>query len=271
MDKIFIDSLEIFAKHGVLKEENALGQKFIVSAVLECDTRAAGMSDMLEKSVNYADVCELIEKVMSDNTYRLIEAAAEKIAESILLAYNMVKRVTINLKKPWAPILMNVNTVGIEITRGRHTAYLSLGSNIGDTNRHLSEAIEEIQNNPLCNVDKVSEFIVTKPIGGVEQDDFLNACIKITTLYTPHELLDFLHKIESEHHRERTIHWGPRTLDLDIILYDDIIMSDDDLIIPHPEAAVREFVLKPLCEIAPHVIHPTKKLTINELLSQFRQ
>ncbi|MCC8169543.1 MAG: 2-amino-4-hydroxy-6-hydroxymethyldihydropteridine diphosphokinase [Oscillospiraceae bacterium] len=267
-DKIFIDGLEIFANHGALREENVLGQKFVVSVSMECDMREAGKGDDLSKSVNYADVCTLIEKSMKDSTYKLIEAAAENIAEKILMSYDRVKSVTVNLKKPWAPILMNVNTVGVEITRLWHTSYIALGSNMGDRRAHLSEAVKSIESSPRCRVKKVSDFIETKPVGGVEQEDFLNGCMEIQTLYTPHELLDFLHEIENAHHRERKIHWGPRTLDLDIILYDDIIMNNSDLTIPHPESTKREFVLEPLNRIAPYAYHPAARMYISELFDK---
>lgn len=265
MDKIIIENLEIFARHGVLKEENALGQKFIVSAVLNCDTRLAGLSDSLENSVNYAEVCALIEKEMKNNTFRLIEAAAERIAERILLSYTAVKSVSVKIKKPWAPIMMNIDTVAVEITRGRHIAHVALGSNMGDTHRHLDGAVAEINANPRCSVKKVSDFIITKPVGEVEQADFLNGCIELETLLTPHELLDFLHEIENNHGRERKIHWGPRTLDLDIIFYDDVIMGDETLVIPHPEAKNRSFVLEPLSQIAPYKIHPVCQKTVTAL------
>lgn len=265
MDKIFIDGLEIFARHGVLSEENTLGQKFIVSAELECDTHAAGKTDDLTKSVNYAEVCSLIKKVMTENTYRLIEAAAEKIAESVLLNFKAVKSITVTLKKPWAPIAMNMNSVGVKITRSRHTAYIALGSNMGDTRAHLEGAVREINKSPFCTITKVSEFIVTKPVGEVEQDDFLNGCAEVETLFTPRELLDFLHGIENAHGRVRKIHWGPRTLDLDIILYDELVLNEPDLVIPHPEAAARAFVLAPLAEIAPLVRHPLENTYIKDL------
>lgn len=270
MDKIFIENLEIFARHGVLPEENALGQKFTVSVTLSCVTRAAGRSDNLEKSVNYADVCALIQKVMTENTFKLIETAAEKVAESILLAYKNVQSVTVNLKKPWAPIMLHAKTVGVEIKRSRHTAYIALGSNMGDKNAHLGEAVKEIDANPLCEVTKISDFITTEPVGDIEQDDFLNGCIEVGTLLTPHELLDFLHEIEQRHHRERKLHWGPRTLDLDMIMYDDLIMADDTLIIPHPEAHKRQFVLEPLAQIAPFAVHPLKNIRISELLEKLK-
>ena len=94
MDKISIRGLEVFANHGVFKEENVLGQKFIVNAELVCDTRSAGKEDNLEKSVNYAEVCNLITKVMRNNTFKLIEAAAENIAG---IRFN--KRSNNNIKK----------------------------------------------------------------------------------------------------------------------------------------------------------------------------
>ena len=97
-------------------------------------------------------------------------------------------------------------------------------------------------------------------------DDFLNACLSLDTLLSPSELLEKLHEIEQAAHRERLIHWGPRTLDLDILLYDDEILETEDLIIPHVEMHKREFVLKPLSEIAPYKRHPVYQKTVAELL-----
>lgn len=271
MDKIFIKNMEIFARHGVLPEETALGQKFIVSAEMECDTRGAGRTDDIRKSVDYTKVCSLIKRIMTENTFKLIEAAAEKTAESILLAFSGVRTVTVSVKKPWAPVMTNLETVGVKITRSRHRAYISLGSNMGDKRAQLTEAVGEIDKNPLCSVLKVSDFIVTKPVGGVEQDDFLNGCIEVETLLSPHELLDFLHEIENAHHRERKIHWGPRTLDLDIILYDDLVIADETLVIPHPEAHKRSFVLEPLSQIAPHAVFPVKNERVGEMADKIRE
>ena len=118
----------------------------------------------------------------------------------------------------------------------------------------------------MCIVDKASDFIITKPYGYTEQDDFLNAVIKVQTLYSPKMLLDFLQKIESEANRVRSIHWGPRTLDLDILLYDDIVMDDDLLTIPHPDMKNRDFVLIPLNQIAPNHIHPIYRKSIHEMM-----
>lgn len=271
MDKIYIKGLEVFAHHGVFKEENVLGQKFVVSAVLFCDTRDAGKSDNLESSVNYAEVCKLISEEMKTHTFKLIEAVAEHLAEKILLEYKCVKELTIKIEKPSAPILMSLDTVAVEITRKWHRAYISVGSNMGDKHKHLTEAVKEISDDDKCRVCKTSKFAVTKPVGDVEQDDFLNACMEIETLYMPYELLDYLHTIEKKHKRERKIHWGPRTLDLDIIFYDDLVMYEQDLIIPHKEAEKREFVLAPLCEIAPYVKNPLNGKTVLQMLRELSE
>ena len=119
-------------------------------------------------------------------------------------------------------------------------------------------------------MERVSDYIVTKPYGGVEQDDFLNAVLCVKTLRTPHELLDRLHEIEQAAHRTREIHWGPRTLDLDILFYDEELFSDEVLTIPHPEIPKRDFVLRPMVQIAPYFVHPVYHKTMMQLWEQLK-
>ncbi|MBO4999433.1 MAG: 2-amino-4-hydroxy-6-hydroxymethyldihydropteridine diphosphokinase, partial [Bacteroidaceae bacterium] len=110
-----------------------------------------------------------------------------------------------------------------------------------------------------------SDYLVTAPYGGVEQDDFLNGALELKTTLEPEELLDVLHEIEQEAGRVREIHWGPRTLDLDILLYDDTVVDTERLHIPHIEMHKRDFVLKPMTQIAPWKRHPLLGKTVEEL------
>ena len=270
MDCISIKNLEIFARHGVLPEENALGQKFVVSASLLTDLRDAGKSDDLDKSIDYSRVCNDIKGFVEGNTFKLIETVAEGLASMLLIRNPALKSVRLEIKKPWAPVAAHLETVSVEIERGRHIAYLALGANVGDRDANLRFALSELGKAEFCNVVRASGFINTEPYGYTEQDEFLNACLELETLLTPHELLGLIHDIEGRAGRVRDIHWGPRTLDIDIVFYDGIVMSDHLLRIPHPDMHKREFVLKPLCEIAPNLLHPVFNKTVAELLDELQ-
>ena len=264
-DEIHIEELEVFANHGVFPEETRLGQKFLISLILYTDSRNAGKTDCLEKSVDYGEVSKFVTEYTKSHPCRLIEAAAEHLAEELLLRYELLKGVTLELKKPWAPVGLPLKTVSVKISRFWHTAYLGLGSNLGDKKGYLDNAVRALDEAKGCHVEKVSSYQVTKPYGGVEQDDFLNACLILKTLLTPEELLEKLHEIEQSAHRERIVHWGPRTLDLDILMYDDVVMETDELVIPHVEMHLRSFVLNPLREIAPNKRHPVIGKTVSQL------
>lgn len=268
LDKIKIENLEIFANHGVFPEENKLGQKFLVSAILYTDTRKAGKTDELTASIHYGEVSQFIDAYMKSHTYQLIERVAEALAEELLVRTALLEKVQIEVKKPWAPVGLPLETVAVEIERQWHRAYLALGSNIGDSRQYLDDAVVQLNGLPNTNVVKCSKYYVTPPYGMVEQDDFLNACLELRTLLTPSELLEELHGIEQSAGRERIIHWGPRTLDLDIIFYDDLVLEMDELCIPHVEMHKRKFVLEPLCEIAPYKRHPVYGKTVREMLEE---
>ena len=130
-------------------------------------------------------------------------------------------------------------------------SFLSLGSNLGERLDHLSKAITALANQPKIKVLKVSSVYQTKPVGGPEQDDYLNAVVKIQTELSALELLDVTQSIENNEGRIREVRWGPRTLDIDVLTYDDLISADEKLTLPHPRISERAFVLVPFFEIDP--------------------
>lgn len=268
MDMINIQGLEVFARHGVYPEENTLGQKFIVSASLYTDTRKAGLTDNLEDSVNYGEVCSRISHFMQENTFQLLERVAELLARDLLLSCPAIQKIDLEIQKPWAPVRLPLKTVSVSIRRSWHTAYIALGSNMGDRKAYLDQAVDSLNQHPDCQVIKISDYMNTTPYGGVEQEDFLNGALELHTLLPPEELLKLLHNFEQEAHRERLIHWGPRTLDLDILLYDAQVIDLPDLCIPHAEMHLRDFVLIPLAQIAPMVRHPLTGLTVKQMLGE---
>ena len=138
---------------------------------------------------------------------------------------------------------------------------------MGDKNAYIENGIAELKEITDVRDVRVSDLLVTKPYGGVEQDDFVNGAIALQTLLTPQELLEKLHEIEQHANRERIIHWGPRTLDLDIIFYDKLVYEDENLIIPHADMQNRDFVLKPLLELCPNYRHPVTGQTVSQMLA----
>ena len=268
MDEIRIDGLKVFAYHGVLEEESISGQDFFINAVLKLSLQQAGLDDDLEQSVSYAEVCEVIAELMREKRFKLIEACAENIAAMLFNKYSGLQELELEVKKPQAPINEEFGCVSVRIFRKRHGAFIAFGSNSGDSRNHIEDGIAALERDNMCKVVKVSDILCSTPYGGVEQDDFLNGVLELSTIYEPEVLLRKLKAAEKEEGRVETVHWGPRTLDLDIILYDDLVMKTEELTIPHSDMCNRDFVLTPLAQIAPDVLHPVYGKTMKELAAE---
>lgn len=271
MDQIRIKNLKIFAHHGVYEQEKEQGQNFIVNAVLYVDMERAGRSDDISDAVDYGAVCLFLDNYMRENSFDLLEAVAEHVAEEILFEFPAVHKVEIEIDKPDAPIPLRFDSVSVKIKRGWHRVFIALGSNMGDRLKYLERAVVNLQEDSYFKNIKVSDYIETAPYGGVEQEDFLNGVLEAETLYSPAGLLARLQREEKLAERKREVHWGPRTLDLDILFYDDLVLAQENLSLPHPDMKNRSFVLEPLAALAPSFVHPVYRRTVKELLEELER
>jgi 2-amino-4-hydroxy-6-hydroxymethyldihydropteridine diphosphokinase len=152
-----------------------------------------------------------------------------------------------------------------------HVAFISIGSNMGNKPANCRNAIVTLQGTGVGKVIAQSKFYCTEPVDYIDQDWFLNAAIKIETPLEPLELLTALQQIQKAGGRERGgIRFGPRLIDLDIIFYDDLTFEDERLMIPHPRMHKRRFVLQPICDIDPQIVHPVFKQSVSQLIEQIK-
>lgn len=149
-------------------------------------------------------------------------------------------------------------------------AYIGLGSNLGDRELALRQSLDELGRCEGVEVVKVSPFIETEPVGGPPQGKFLNAAAELRTNLDVRSLLEKLHEVERRFGRVRAERWGPRTLDIDLLLYDNLVLDSKEVTVPHPRMHLRSFVLEPLSEIAPQAMHPVLGKTISELVRGLR-
>lgn len=271
MDVITIKELKIFAYHGVFEEEKNRGQNFYVNGILKTDLKKAAMSDQLGDSTHYGEVCLQIKESMTKENFDLIEKAAEKAIEDILCRFPLVQEVTLEVRKPEAPIPMEFQSVSVTLTRGWHKTYIAFGSNMGDREKIIEKAIQSFRDSRFFRKLNVSDFFYSTPYGGVEQEDFVNGVLEVETMLEPEELLAFLQQEESRAERVRGKHWGPRTLDLDILLYEDLVFDGKTLQIPHKDMKNRDFVLVPLAQLAGYVRHPLYHITIDEMVQELKE
>lgn len=263
--------MRFYAYHGALPEENKIGQRFRVDVELSADLYSAGSSDRLDQTINYAEIYGLVKDIVEGPSFKLIETVAEHIAETVLNTFSKADACRVKVTKPDPPIAGHYDSVSVEIERHRSSAYIGMGSNMGDRVFFLRQALEKLSAAKNIRVIRCSSIYETDPYGPVQQSDFLNMVVQIETLLPPQELLKEIQQIEKGLRRRRKVHWGPRTIDLDILLYNQDNIDKENLSVPHPEIGRRAFVLKPLFEIAPHLVVPGINRSVTELWQNLDQ
>lgn len=282
-DQILVTGIWGTGHHGVYEHERENGQRFSVDVAMYLDTSAAAESDALMQTVNYAEVASAVHAVITGPPVDLIETLAAKIA-GVVLVHPAVIAVDVAVHKPEAPVTVPFSDVAIVIHRRAVpatppppaippgssteeprkqdildirppepvTAILALGANLDNPVQTLRQAVFDLHEELEIEVVAVSPLAQTAPVGGPEgQPDFYNAVVQVHTSLSPRQLLALCQQIESRHGRVREVTWGPRTLDLDVITYADLVAVAPDLEIPHPRAHQRAFVLQPWAHIDP--------------------
>ena len=270
-DKIVLKDLEAVACHGVNPEEKVRPQRFLISVMIYADIRAAAKSDNVDDTVSYSAVKKVVKSFVEENSFDLIETLAAGMAKLLLQKFPLAKGVSVEVKKPDAPMSGKFDYVAVKTTFAWHRVYLSLGSNMGDRGGYLDFAVNELKTDPAFKNVRESRRIATNPYGGVAQGEFLNSVVEADTYLAPEELLRRVNGIEKAAGRTRDVRWGDRTLDIDILFYDDIVYDKNGLSIPHYDMINREFVLKPLAELAPYKLHPLLRKRVIDLLEELEK
>ncbi|MEO7069744.1 MAG: 2-amino-4-hydroxy-6-hydroxymethyldihydropteridine diphosphokinase [Nostocoides sp.] len=255
-DLIRVLGVRATGHHGVFDFEKRDGQEFVVDVDLWVDLVRAGSSDELTHTVHYGEVAADIVARIEGEPFDLIEKLANVIARDCV-ARPLVEAVTVTIHKPHAPVGVPFGDVQVVVHRRRQAVpvVIALGANLGDPSAALDAAVDTLAEADGINRIRVSAYVVTDPVGGPEQPAYVNAVVVARTTMAPRHLLRILHEIEAEHGRTREIRWGARTLDLDLIQYgrpgalSEVLSEDADLLLPHPRAHERAFVLVPWLDV----------------------
>lgn len=267
-DQIQIKDLLLRAIIGINEEERRNRQDVLINIILYTDTRAAGASDDIGDAVNYRTITKRVIDLVEGSQFCLVEKLAAQIG-AICLGDPRVESASVRVEKPGA--LRFARSVGVEIRRTRadvetrsHRVFVSLGSNI-DSERNMREAVQRLASR--CTLVAVSPVYETAPVGKTDQPDFLNAAVLIETDMTAGELRsEVLQTIERELGRVRTADKNaPRTIDLDISMFDEEVFDLAGQHIPDPNILKYPHIAVPLADLAPHLRHPESGQTLREI------
>jgi len=259
LDRLSLTGLHAFAHHGVFEHERRDGQPFIVDLTAHLDLSPAGAGDDLADTIHYGELAEQVVAAVERDPVDLIETLAERIAE-LVLGYPAARAVEVTVHKPEAPIAVPFADVSVTLHRAWTRAIIALGANLGDREASLRGALAGLGAHRRIRTLGASPIVETPALrtDGVDETApaYLNAVAALETTLPPLALLAELQRVEQEHGRTREVRWGDRTLDLDLITYGEERLAGPTLVVPHPRAHERAFVLAPWVQLDPHAEVP---------------
>jgi 2-amino-4-hydroxy-6-hydroxymethyldihydropteridine diphosphokinase len=269
MDKIFIEDLQIDTIIGIYDWERQIRQVISLDIEMQSDIRRAAATDTIEDTLNYKEVAKRLIAYVQNSRFELIETLVERVAEIILYEFG-IARVKVKLNKPGA--VRYSRNVGVEITRERQAGaggdiYIGIGSNV-NPGANIRSGLAMLENE--FGVIKTST-IYRNPAVGFDGEDFYNLAVQARTALPPMAVNRCLGLIEALHGRDRSApKFAARTLDLDLLLYGDLVAESDGLKLPRADITRYAFVLKPLAELAPGLVHPKEGRTLQQLWDGFQ-
>lgn len=274
-DVIWLRGISAHAHHGVFSHEQRDGQRFVLDVGYELDTRPAGRSDDVGTTISYADVAAAVHRVLTGGPVRLLETLAERVAATVL-GFGGVTAATVVLHKPEAPLAVPFTDVSLTIRRTPLTmvprepvrCVLGLGGNLGDVRGTLRAAIGELARE--LGELRVGPLVRTAAMvlpGSEPQADYWNTVVVAGTRWSASEVLALCRRVEAAHGRTRDTRWGARTLDVDVVAYGTVRSEDPQLLLPHPGAAFRSFVLVPWAALEPDAV--LRGRTVAERATEF--
>lgn len=296
MFRIKIKDLKLFGYHGVKQEEKISGQNFLFNLSIDIAKdsfkKDGSYQDDILDTVNYSEIITLIKEINSNNKFNLLETFSEVLAEKIISYSPLISKVKVKIEKISPPIKESIGSVGVEFELERNPinchnsndyksetskstvnenaagkrsiVFLSLGSNLGDREKNLKDAVKKLRLNQNLDIISISSIYETEPMYVENQEYFYNIVLKadVKNTYSAFELLGYIKKIEFDLGRKSTyIRYGPRKIDVDILIFDELKIDSALLELPHPKIFERNFVLIPLSEIAPDFIIKDKNIS----------
>jgi dihydroneopterin aldolase/2-amino-4-hydroxy-6-hydroxymethyldihydropteridine diphosphokinase len=252
---VTIENLIVIACHGCNPEEKVQPQpfRFDIKAFINCEDSC--FNDDLNSTVSYSAIGKMVVDFCTNTCFNLLEKLANETCRLLMDEFPMIDEIQIELKKTQPPTRLHLSSLGVSFTLKREIVYLSLGSSLGDKEKFLNDAINQLKLVRGVNVLQVAKFITTEPYGDAAHNLFINTAVKVSTYLEPEEFFKFTHAIEIFEGRTRGEKWGEdRTLDIDIVFWGRKKILTENLRIPHYDWKNRDFMKIPIAELDPFIL-----------------